>query len=131
MAVPVFTINNHDYTSYLKQKTGLQWKNENTNDEDAGRDAANVMHTNVTSHQRVLSCTLGPMPFSVAQQLAQDLMNNDAGVSVTYPDIYNGLSTTRLFYATSIDSAIEQFRDGDLVLDNVKFNLITVQEEMT
>lgn len=129
MAVPVFSINGHDYSKYVKAKTGLQWKNENTNDEDAGRDTANVMHTNVTSHQRVLSCTLGPMPFEIGQQLARDLIDGDAGVTVTYPDLYDGLFTTRLFYNTSIDSALERFYDDDIALDNVKFNLITVQEE--
>ena len=42
-----FTINGHDYTRYVKAKTGLSWSRENTNDEDAGRDTSEYMHTNV------------------------------------------------------------------------------------
>lgn len=128
MAVPQFIINGHDYTRFVKAKTGLQWESENTNSEDAGRDTGEVMHTNVTSHQRKLTLTLGPMDYATAHQLAADLIDNDAGVSVTYPDLYNGLSTTKTFYNTTISSAMESFRNGDLVLDNVKFTLITVQE---
>ena len=40
----VFKINGHDYAPYVKAKTGLGWARENTNDEDAGRDAGDVMH---------------------------------------------------------------------------------------
>ena len=113
---------------YVKAKTGLQWTRENTNAEGAGRDAADVMHPMVQSHQRSLDVTLGPMPFSVARQLEQDLEGNDDGVRVTYPDLYNGLSTTRLFYNTSISSSMMQFRDADVLCDNVKFTLISVKE---
>ncbi len=129
MAVAQFTINGHDYTRYVKGKTGLVWRRENTNDEDAGRDTSQEMHTNVTSHQRVLSCTLGPMSFDVAQQLAQDLQNNDAGVVVTYPDLYDGMTTSRLFYNTTLESALEYFREDDIVIDNLKFTLTSVKEE--
>jgi len=123
----VFKINNHDYTSYVKQKTGFGWGRENTNDKDAGRDEGDVMHTNVRSHQRKLTMKLGPMPFNVAQQLEQDLEGGDDGVSVQYPDLYDGICT-RLFYNTSITAAEEQFRDGDIVVDNVNFTLISVKE---
>ena len=49
----------HDYTAYIKQKTGFKWSRENTNDEKAGRDTAETMHTNVTSHQRKLEIKMG------------------------------------------------------------------------
>ena len=62
----VFKINGHDYAPYVKAKTGLGWARENTNDEDAGRDAGDVMHPNVKSHQRKLTLKLGPMPFETA-----------------------------------------------------------------
>ena len=128
MAVPTFKINNHDYTRYLKEKSGLQWSRENTNAEGAGRDAADVMHTMVTSRQRSLDVTMGPMPFSAVQQLEQDLEGHEDGVTVIYPDIYNGLVTKRLFYNTSISSSMLRFEDGNVVCDNVKFTLITVKE---
>ena len=98
----VFTINGHDYAPYVKAKTGLGWSRDNTNDEDAGRDAGNVMHPNVTSHQRKLTLKLGPMPFEIAQQLETDLQNGDEGVRVQYPDLMDGICT-RLFYNTSIN----------------------------
>lgn len=66
---PAFEINGHDYAPYVKHKTGLAWSRENTNDEDAGRDKAETMHTLVTSHQRKLEVKMGPMPFEKAQQL--------------------------------------------------------------
>lgn len=125
--VGVFIVNGHDYTSYVKQKTGFSWQRDNTNDKDAGRDEGDTMHTNVTSHQRSLKMKLGPMPFSVAQQLEQDLEAGDAGVSVRYPDLYNGICT-RLFYNTSITAAEEQFRPDGIVVDNVSFTLISVRE---
>lgn len=120
-------INGHDYTHYLKQKTGLGWSRENTNDSDAGRDTADVMHPMVLSHQRKLDLTLGPMPFSVAQQLESDLEGNDDGVQVEYPDLKDG-QCKRLFYGTSINAAVEAFTEDGLVIDNVKFSLISVQE---
>ena len=120
-------INNHDYTKYVKQKTGLSWQRDNTNNENAGRDMAETMHPNVTSHQRILDITLGPMPFSVAQQLETDLQGNDEGVEVQYPDLKDG-QCTRLFYNTSITSALECFRDNDVLVDNIKFSLTTVKE---
>ena len=123
----VFTINNHDYTKYVKQKTGFGWSRENTNDKDAGRDEDDVMHTNVRSHQRKLTIKLGPMPFSVAQQLEQDLEAGDDGVSVSYPDLNDG-QCTRQFYNTSITAAEEQFRPEGIVVDNVNFTLISVRE---
>ena len=128
MAVPTFKINNHDYTKYLKDKSGLQWSRENTNAEGAGRDAADVMHPMVLSHQRVLDVTMGPMPFAIVQQLEQDLQGHDDGVTVVYPDIYNGLVTKRLFYNTSISTSLMRFKDGDVLCDNVKFTLVSVKE---
>ena len=123
----VFTINGHDYAPYVKQKTGLGWSRENTNDEDAGRDAANVMHPNVTSHQRKLSLKLGPMPFTVAQQLETDLQGGDSGVQVRYPDLKDGICT-RLFYNTSIEAAIERFTDEGIMLDDITFTLVSIKE---
>lgn len=125
--IPVFKINGHDYSSYIKQKTGLTWQRDNTNDENAGRDLSATMHPMVTSHQRTLTVKMGPMPFSIAQQLEQDLESGDEGVRVQYPDIKNGICT-RLFYNTSISSAIEQFTDDDVIIDNISFKLITIKE---
>lgn len=122
-----FTINGHDYAPYVKHKTGLGWSRENTNEADAGRDEDDVMHPNVRSHQRKLSLTLGPMPFDIAMQLEADLEGGDDGVSVTYPDLMNGICT-RSFYNTSIDAAIEEFREDGIMIDNVKFTLISIQE---
>lgn len=124
----VFTINGHDYAPYVKAKTGLGWSRDNTNDEDAGRDAGNIMHPNVTSHQRKLTLKLGPMPFEIAQQLETDLQNGDEGVRVQYPDLMDGICT-RLFYNTSITAAIERFTDNGIVLDDISFTLVSVQEE--
>lgn len=124
---PAFTINGHDYSKYLLQKTGLSWTRENTNDEDAGRDTSEKMHTLVTSHQRSLSVTMGNMPFEIAQQLEEDLEGNDDGVKVKYPDIMDGMCT-RLFYNTSIEAAIEEFKDDTIIVNNIKFNLISVKE---
>lgn len=123
----VFKINGHDYTPYVKQKTGFGWARENTNDKDAGRDEAEYMHTNVTSHQRKLTMKLGPMPFEIGMQLEADLQGHDSGVSVQYPDLKDGLCTRR-FYNTSITAAEEQFREDGIVLDNVNFTLISVSE---
>lgn len=71
---------------------------------------------------------MGPMPFEKAQQLEQDLQGNDDGVKVKYPDIKDGMCT-RLFYNTSINAAIEQFTDDDIVIDDIAFSLITVKED--
>lgn len=124
----VFLINGHDYAPYVKDKTGLAWSRENTNDEDAGRDEGLVMHANVTSHQRKLTCKLGPMKFEVAHQLANDLKRDD-NISVTYPDLEDGSVVTRLFYNTTISSAITRFTDEGIRVDDVSFSLITVKEE--
>lgn len=124
----VFEINGHDYAPYVKAKTGISWGRDNTNDEDAGRDAGNVMHPNVTSHQRKLTLKLGPMPFEIAQQLEADLQDGDEGVRVRYPDLLDGICT-RLFYNTSITAAIERFTDEGIKLDDISFTLISVQEE--
>lgn len=121
-------INNHDYTRYIKAKTGLTYERDNTNDEDAGRDEGEVMHTNVTSHQRKLSFKMGPMPFDIAQQLERDLQGNDNGVVVEYPDLHDG-QCVRMFYNTSITAAMEQFTQNGVVVDNVSFSLISVKEE--
>lgn len=123
----VFKINGHDYAPYVKAKTGLGWASENTNDEDAGRDAGDVMHPNVKSHQRKLTLKLGPMPFETAQQLEADLQGGDDGVSVQYPDLLDGVCT-RLFYNTSITAAIERFTDEGIKLDDISFTLISVKE---
>lgn len=123
----VFKINGHDYAPYIKQKTGLAWSRDNTNDEDAGRDADNYMHTNVTSHQRKLGLKMGPMKFSVGQQLAKDLEAGDDGVEVQYPDLIDGICT-RLFYSTTISSAITRFTAEGIMLDDVSFTLISVKE---
>lgn len=124
----VFEINGHDYAPYVKAKTGISWGRDNTNDEDAGRDAGNIMHPNVTSHQRKLTLKLGPMPFEIAQQLEADLQDGDEGVRVRYPDLLDGICT-RLFYNTSITAAIERFTDEGIKLDDISFTLISVQEE--
>lgn len=125
--IPVFKINGHNYAPYIKQKTGFTWERENINDQNAGRDLSATMHPMVTSHQRTLTLKMGPMPFDVAQQLEKDLEGGDEGVKVEYPDILNGVCK-RLFYNTSISSAIEQFKDNEIVLDNVSFKLITIKE---
>ena len=120
-------INGHDYTQYVKQKTGFGWARENTSDSDAGRDEDDTMHTNVRSHQRKLTLKLGPMPFDVAMQLEKDLEGGDDGVRVTYADLKDGLCT-RLFYNTSITAAQEQFREDGIVIDDINFTLISVKE---
>lgn len=122
-----FLINGHDYAEYVKAKTGISWSRENTNDEDAGRDDGEVMHTNVTSHQRKLDITMGPMPFESVMQLEKDLQGGDNGVRVTYPDLKDGICT-RLFYNTSITAAVEQFKSDGIQVDNIKFSLISVKE---
>ena len=122
-----FLINGHDYAEYVKAKTGISWSRENTNDEDAGRDDGEVMHTNVTSHQRKLDINMGPMPFEAVMQLERELQGGDNGVRVTYPDLYDGICT-RLFYNTSITAAVEQFKSDGIQVDNIKFSLISVKE---
>lgn len=121
-------INHHDYTRYIKAKTGLTYERDNTNDEDAGRDDGEVMHTNVTSHQRKLSFKMGPMSFDIAQQLERDLQGNDDGVLVEYPDLHDG-QCARMFYNTSITAAMERFTKNGVLVDNVSFALISVKEE--
>lgn len=123
-----FKVNHHDYTRYVKAKTGLTYGRDNTNDEDAGRDDGEVMHTNVTSHQRKLTLKMGPMSFETAQQLEKDLQGNDDGVLVEYPDLRDG-QCSRLFYNTSITAAMEMFTESGVVVDNVSFTLISVKEE--
>ena len=120
-----FVINGHDYTRYVKQKTGFLWARENTNDENAGRDIGETMHPNTTSHQRKLTMVLGPMPFEIGMQLETDLEMSI--VSVQFPDLKRGICT-RLFYNTSISAAEEQFREDGIMLDNVSFTLITINE---
>lgn len=123
----VFLINGRDYSHYVKQKTGLQWSRDNTNEKDAGRNKSQTMHPGVTSHQRKLDVKLGPMPFSVAQQLEADLQSHDNGIRVTYPDLKDGICT-RLFYNTSIKSAIERFTEDGVMVDDIQFSLVTVKE---
>ena len=125
----VFLINGRDYAPYVKAKTGLEWSRENTNDEDAGRDAGQTMHPGVTSHQRKLDVKLGPMPFAIAQQLEADLESHDNGIRVTYPDLLEGI-VTRLFYNTSIRSAIERFTEDGIMIDDIQFSLVTVREDV-
>lgn len=120
-------INDHDYTRYIKIKDGFHYIRENANDENAGRDMGDEMHTNVTSHQRKIRLILGPMPFDVGMQLERDLQGNDEGVEMLYPDLHDGLCT-RVFYNTSIEAAFEQFREEGIVLDDVTFTMITVRE---
>ncbi len=124
----IFLINGRDYAPYVKMKTGLSWTRENTNDEDAGRDAGQTMHPGVTSHQRKLDVKLGPMPFAIAQRLEADLENHDNGIKVTYPDLMDGI-VTRLFYNTSIQSAIIRFGEDDIMIDDIQFSLITIKED--
>ena len=124
-----FKIADHDYTRYVKHKTGIQWARENTNEADAGRDAGQTMHPSVTSHQRKLEIKMGPMPFSVVQQLEADLEGGDEGVSVTYPDIMDGMCT-RYFYNTSIKAAVTQFTGDGVQVDDVTFTLISIKEDV-
>lgn len=124
---PAFTINGHDYAPYILHKTGIAWSRENTNDEDAGRDTSETMHPMVTSHQRKLTITMGKVPFEIAQQLEKDLEGNDDGVKVYYPDIKDGMCT-RLFYNTSIEAAEEEFTEDSVIVNNIKFSLISVKE---
>lgn len=123
----VFKIGGVDYAPYLLHKTGLGWQRDNTNDEDAGRDKSQKMHTDVTSHQRKLSIKLGHMPFNVCMRLEADLEAGDAGIEVTYPDLKDGI-VTRLFYNTSIKAAIVRFDPDDVYVDNITFDLISVEE---
>lgn len=124
----VFKIAGRNYAPYLKAKTGLQWSRENTNDKDAGRDTANTMHPGVTSHQRKLEIKMGPMPFEEAQRLEADLEAGDDGVLVEYPDVKDGICT-RLFYNTSIKSAITRFAPDGVQLDDVSFTLVSIKED--
>lgn len=125
--IGVFKINGHDYAPYVKLKTGFGFSRNNINDEDAGRDKADEMHTMVTSHQRTLTMKLGPMPFETAMQLEADLENGDDGVTVEYPDLKDGICT-RLFYNTTITAAIEQFTKDGVLIDDINFTLISVKE---
>lgn len=122
-----FIINGHDYTRYVLANTGLTWSRENTNDEDAGRDASGTMHTNVTSHQRKLEVKMGVMPFNVARQLEQDLQSGDDGVKVRYPDLHDGICT-RLFYNTTLKSALTHFTEDGIMVRDVSFTLVSVKE---
>lgn len=125
----VFEINGHDYTKYVKHKTGLQISRENVNEETAGRDESDYMHTDVRSHQRKLELTMGPMSYETAMQLEKDLISNDDGVMVKYPDLSDGVCS-RLFYNTTIKGAYERFEEsGDITVDNIRFTLTTVEEK--
>lgn len=126
----VLIINGHDYTRYVKHKTGFNFSRENTNDEDAGRDTSETMHPNVTSHQRKLEIKMNMMPFTLAQQLEHDLQDNNDGLLVTYPDLYDGICTRR-FYNTSIKSCYQEFHPTDgIKVNDISFSLISVNEEV-
>lgn len=127
----MLVINGHDYTAYIKQKTGFKWSRENTNDEKAGRDTAETMHTNVTSHQRKIEIKMGPIPWDMAQQLEADLQGGDSGIEVSYPDLKDGFCK-RLFYNTSVDAALERIdsETGTIFLDDLSFSLISVKEDL-
>ena len=127
MITGVFKIAGKDYSHYIKQKSGLEWSRENTNDEDAGRDSSNTMHPGVTSHQRKLSVKMGPIPFETAMQLEADLEAGDTGFDVTYPDLLDGICTRR-FYNTSIKSAITRFTTDGVMIDDITIDLISVNE---
>jgi hypothetical protein len=120
-------INGHDYAPYVKAKNGITWSRDNTNDKDAGRDAGQEMHTNVTSHQRKLELKMGPMPFEVCQQLEADLQGHDDGVTVTYPDLCDGVCT-RTFYNTGVKATQKAFTADGVLVDDVTFTLISVRE---
>jgi len=124
----IFRINNHDYTQYIKHKTGLTWSRENTNSKNAGRDSSRTMHPDVTSHQRKLEVKMGPMMLESAMQLEQDLESNDDGVVVEYVDLHDGICK-RLFYTTSVKSAQLQYTSEGVLLDDVSFSLVSVREE--
>lgn len=122
-------INGHDYAPYVKAKNGISWSRENTNDKDAGRDAGQDMHTNVTSHQRKIDIKMGPMPFEICQQLENDLQGHDDGVEVTYPDLKDGICT-RLFYNTSVKATQKAFTADGVLVDDVTFSLISIRESV-
>ncbi len=124
----IFILNGHDYTPYIKHKTGISYQRENTNDADAGRDESETMHTNVTSHQRKLDIKLNEVPYVLAMQLEHDLQDNNDGILVTYPDLYDGICT-RLFYNTSIKCAYYEFHPTDgIKVNDLGFTLISVKE---
>lgn len=125
----IFKIDGVDYSKYLKKKTGLEWGRQNTNDEDAGRDKAEVMHTEVTSHQRTLEVKMGPMRFEIVRLLEIALQGHDDGIRVTYPDIHDGVCT-RLFYNTSVKAAIIAFEEDETIVDDVSFQLVSVKEDL-
>lgn len=123
-----FMIGDHDYTPYIREKDGISWSRENTNESNAGRDEGDEMHTCVRSHQRKLSVKMLAMPLAVAQQIEQDLQAGDDGLTVFYPDIHDGMCS-RLFYTTSVSGGILQFREDGIWVDKLSFNLISVKEE--
>lgn len=129
MTDKVFKIGTADFTAYLKDEDGIEWGRENTNDKNAGRDQGQTMHTNVTSHQRTLKIKMIPMPYTKAMELAHLLQDNDDGVQVTYPDLYDGVCT-RLFYNTSITAALARFDNaGNITVKNITFTLTSVKED--
>lgn len=123
----VFKINGHDYAPYVKAKTGLGWARENTNDEDAGRDAGDVMHPNVKSHQRKLTLKLGPSRLKRRSSLKPTCKAVTMAYRCNTPTFWTGYAPA-LFYNTSITAAIERFTDEGIKLDDISFTLISVKE---
>ena len=65
----------------------------------------------------------------ISQKLEADLQSHDDGIEVTYPDLLEGI-VTRLFYNTSIKSAIERFTEDGIMIDDVSFSLVSVKEDV-
>lgn len=86
------------------------------------RNAAGVLMRDRLRQMRKLECEWGPLKQSEISAILQAV--NPTGVSVTYPDPYDGTDQTRTFYAD--DRTAPAYNFDKQIWQGLKFNLIEV-----
>jgi len=119
MPLPIFRINNHDYTEYVQE---LKPSRNDLDKDGSGRNILNglMYRTRIATKLKynVAFCRLTP---EMLQQLESDM--DSEFVSITMLVARSNAQETRTYYTSTINEGVQRSIDGNVYYDGVNFDI--------
>lgn len=119
----VFKIDGADFSDVLEEG-GLQWEDNDLDEDGSGRDLAGYMNRHVVARKDKLKITTIPLTTARVSQLLTAVRKQT--VSVTYVNPQLGTQVTQTMYNSSRLATTERQYGDDILWDSIEFSLIEV-----
>lgn len=120
---PIFKINGHDYTKYLKDE-GLKPTKNDLDADGSGRNLLDgLMYRSRIATKDKRTVSFLRLDENVMKSIYADMYANKNYVSVTMLDARTNTYLEKSYFCATINEGIQRYRGGKTVYDGVTFNI--------